>query len=449
MRSDLYESRSRREQKVKGVFNMRKIGISSIVVLVLIALFMGGLGLSSVSAQTTVQSTADNQVTRTVSVSGSGSVSVQPDAAVVVVGVRTEAEEASAALNQNSQEVTALLNALQQAGITPDNIQTQHISLSPRYGDVRETPGQPQVTGYIATNTVQVRVADIAEVGQLLDTVVQAGSNLIENIRFEVSDPTQNLQQAREQAFNNARQKAEQLASLAGGQLGMVVSISETSFQLPPPFGRGGADFAVQQAVPVEPGTQNVQVDLHVTWELTGVQTGAGATQVIPQTGSGTTTPFVTPTRSAVTLIPPAGSPTAPASSPTAGATSTTPLATTQATTAPTDNDASAAGQLRANGATVQSLGTILQPFFPVVGQVLNVNGNQVQVFEFESVSDAQQTVNTITQTSSFLRNLNPNSNLLPSVFHNGEIVVLYAGTDQETLDLLTQTFGAALSINP
>jgi len=300
---------------------MKKIAVTTIIVTLVVILIVVGVSAPTAFAQPAGQQNVEDGTRRVISVSGSGFASVPPDTAVITIGVRTEAEEASAALDQNSQQMTELINALRQAGIAQDNIQTQYVSLSPRYSNQPTENGQPQVTGYIATNTVQVTILDIDQVGQILDTAVQSGGNLIESIRFEISDPQQAQQQARTQAFEDAREKADQLAQLAGVQLVQVISIVETSSLPPRPFAAGGAaEAAADMAVPIEPGTQNVQIDLQVSWEITGNQT-VTRTPIVPTVtatptlvASTTPTPFVNPT--ATTAASP--SPTSTITNPTA-----------------------------------------------------------------------------------------------------------------------------------
>lgn len=205
-------------------------------------------------------------VTRTISISGSGRVSAQPDVAVVMLGVQTEAEEASAALSQNNTRMQSLIDALRDADIASEDLQTRSIQLRPRYEDSRPVEGEPQIIGYVATNTVEIRVRDLDALGELLDSAIEAGGNTIQGLSFEVSDPTEMLNQAREAAWNEAQRKATQLAELAGATLGGIVSIDESS-QTPSPFVReaiGGAGGGI----PVEPGSQDLQVNVQVTWEL-------------------------------------------------------------------------------------------------------------------------------------------------------------------------------------
>lgn len=272
---------------------MKKIVVTITGVILAALLIVGAVNLRPVFAQTPAQSSTTAAL-RTLHVTGSGVAVVQPDTAVVIIGVRTEAVEASAALDQNSQRMTALIAALRQAGVAEENIQTTNIDLSPRYADQTSANGQPQITGYIATNTVQVRIMGVEKVGSILDAAVKEGGNLIQGIFFEVSDPGAAQEQARAAAYDDAVRKAESLASISGVQLGQIVTISEVSASQPLPAASVRAE-AVALAVPVQAGTQNIQVDLEVTWEITGGQA------LVPRTGR---TATLTRTPTATLAVP-------------------------------------------------------------------------------------------------------------------------------------------------
>jgi hypothetical protein len=203
---------------------------------------------------------------RTVSVVGVGQASAAPDRAVVVVGVETEAETAEAALAQNNVQMEDLIAALVEAGITEENIQTQTVNLRPRYQEVRPEDGAPsrEITGYVATNTVEVTLEVLEDLGELLDTAIQAGGNRIDNVRFELSDSDQLLDDAREAAWTDAQDKAVQLVTLAGAELGPVQSINEST-RVPRPV-RGMEMEEAARAVPIQPGTENIEVELQITW---------------------------------------------------------------------------------------------------------------------------------------------------------------------------------------
>ena len=207
---------------------------------------------------------------RTLNVSGTGEALAQPDTAVVTLGVITEAKEAGDALKQNSTQMAAVIEALIDAGIESKDIQTQTIRLSPRYE--RPAPRQgvtppAELVGFSATNMVEVRVRRISGLGEALDAVVEAGGNQIQGISFEIADRSELYDQAREAAWADALNKAEQLAGLAGAELGAVVTINESS-HTPVLYAERSMAFAADQGVPVEPGTQSVQISVQVTWAL-------------------------------------------------------------------------------------------------------------------------------------------------------------------------------------
>jgi uncharacterized protein YggE len=217
---------------------------------------------------------------RTVNVSGTGQVSATPDIAVVSLGVQTQAEEAGAALTENNTQMQAVITALKGAGVAQKDIQTQVIQLSPQYqqpspqaGSTQQGP--PELVGFTATNIVEVTVRKIDSLGDLLDAAVQAGGNQIQGIRFEITDPADLVDQAREAAWQDAMHKAEQLAELSDSGLGMVLTISESSRTPTPIMERAVSTGVLAAAVPIEPGNQLIEVDLQVTWLLTST-TSAG-----------------------------------------------------------------------------------------------------------------------------------------------------------------------------
>lgn len=202
--------------------------------------------------------------TSTVQVTGSGEVQVKPDSAVISLGVQTDASSAEEALNQNNTKMEALLKTLNQAGIPSTDIQTQILNLGPRYESSNDNR---KLVGYTASNVVEVRTDNLDSLGSLIDDAVSGGANTVDNIRFEVSNPQRVTDQARETAFENAQHKAQQLAELANASLGPVIEMQETS-NTPGPVIRSVETAANSAAVPISPGSQNVNVQVQVTWTL-------------------------------------------------------------------------------------------------------------------------------------------------------------------------------------
>lgn len=183
---------------------------------------MAGLAITALSPSSSVAAaqTVDTQP-RTIQVSGNGEINAQPDRASVQLGVQTEAESAQDALQLNSKQMNAVIEALLEAGIEESDIQTQVLRLSPIYNSADE-PAARTLTGYRASNMVKVMVRDLNTLGDLLDTAVTAGGNSLDGIQFELSNQAELETAAREAAMRDAQQKAEQLAELAGVELTAV-----------------------------------------------------------------------------------------------------------------------------------------------------------------------------------------------------------------------------------
>jgi len=221
---------------------------------------------TTVTGTVTATPVPGNPSNRTITVDGVGQANAIPDQAVVVLGVQTTALTASVALSENNAIVRDLINVLTAGGVLSEDIQTQNLNLYAITNQPQNTTDIPRLVGFNVNNNVTVRIRNLANLGTLLDQAVTAGANNIQSIQFELSDPETQLQQARVEAINNARTKAQQLAGLANGSLGAIISISESSSGFPVPLaardGMGGG------AVPIEPGRQSVQITVQVTWEL-------------------------------------------------------------------------------------------------------------------------------------------------------------------------------------
>lgn len=202
---------------------------------------------------------------RQITVVGTGEVKAAPDTAQVQVGVQTQAPSAQEALNQNNTQMTALINRLKELGIAEQDLQTSHVSVWPRYGVDSNT-----IDGYEAHNSVTVKIRNIAQAGELLDQVVEAGANNISGIAFTIDDPSTLETNARNAAIENARTRAQAMAEAVGGSLGQVLSITENIGSPPAPVfqERMMAADEAGGAVPVEPGEQTINAQVQVTFEL-------------------------------------------------------------------------------------------------------------------------------------------------------------------------------------
>ncbi len=161
-------------------------------------------------------------------VSGSGEVAAIPDIALLRLGIVSQEETVAASQAKASDAMTRVMKALADSGVAQKDIQTGSFSINQRTMWDEKTQTEI-ITGYQVTNMVTVKIRDTGKVGATIDSVVQAGQNLIRisDIGFSVEDPANYYQQAREKAMANARKKAEQLATLAGVTLGKPTYVVE------------------------------------------------------------------------------------------------------------------------------------------------------------------------------------------------------------------------------
>ena len=159
-----------------------------------------------------------------ITVSGTGEIRVTADTAVVSVGVSAQDKDAIQAQSKANEVIAAIRQALTDAGIPAEDINTGYVNLYAIYdyrGDTQE------ITGYNANSTLAVRVTDMGKVGNVIDTAFGAGANTLEGVSFSVTDDTEAREAALRAAVQNAKAKADILADAAGLKITGIESISE------------------------------------------------------------------------------------------------------------------------------------------------------------------------------------------------------------------------------
>jgi uncharacterized protein YggE len=205
---------------------------------------------------------AATAVPRAITVSGTGTVITVPDRAQFTFGVSTDAKTATAALNGNASEMVKVINALKAAGVAGTDIQTQSVSLSPKYNQSGD-----EVVGYTATNAVTVTVKDLDKSGLYIDTAVGAGANQVSGPNLIRSDQSALYQRALRGAIADAVGKAKTIAGASRIRLGRVLNVVEGSAPTPVPFGVAAPAESPKQT-PIEAGTTTVQATVTVTFAV-------------------------------------------------------------------------------------------------------------------------------------------------------------------------------------
>jgi uncharacterized protein YggE len=228
-----------------------------------------------------------------ISVTGTGKAFGQPNIARATVGVEVRAATADGAMRDVNTGVARVIAALKGAGIAESDLATQNLSLhfereehppprpmaepmpaapKARTATVQASDASPEskkspAGNYRAQNTVVVKIRNLDKVGAVLGTATGAGANVMFGLAFELEDPRQLEEQAREKAMADARARAEGLARLAGVRLGPIVSIQESSGGVPP---SGPVMYRAAQAadVPIERGELLVTTTVNAVYSI-------------------------------------------------------------------------------------------------------------------------------------------------------------------------------------
>lgn len=231
------------------------------VLLFLYTKFVGAIPLSISSVTTTK--------TDTFSVTGQGEVSVIPDTAVVSAGVSEQGSTVSEAQNSLNSRINAVSDSVKNLGIDPSDIKTTNYNISPRYNRSRE--GSQEIVGYNASSNLVIRVKNIDEINQVIDTATENGANVVGNVRFEIDDPDTAEKEARKLAVEDAKQKAREAAEIANFRLGKLVNYSEGRSGGPVlyDFDARAASFEAASApTAIEPGSSDVVVTVTLHFEI-------------------------------------------------------------------------------------------------------------------------------------------------------------------------------------
>lgn len=187
---------------------------------IIVATFLALLAISSIQAQQTQLFDDRPKIT----VNGEAVVKVQPDQIIITFGIETWDKDIMIAKRQNNEIMKKAIVVIKESEIEEKNIQTDYLSIEPRYGDNYE---KRNFIGYFVRNTLVVTIANPDKVESLVTGVLQSGVNYIHNINFQTTEFKKYREQARELALNAAKEKAEKMAGALGQLIGDPIQINE------------------------------------------------------------------------------------------------------------------------------------------------------------------------------------------------------------------------------
>jgi len=178
-------------------------------------------------------------------------------------------------LGDNARAAQAIVGEIKAQGIEAKDIKTLSVTLSPDYDevtDVNDRVNKRTLRGYIAHNSLSVRVREIEKAGALARQLMDKGANSFDGIEFDYIQKEAKYDSLRGDAVRDAQRKANSYVNGLGLKLGRVLEIA-TQAPYPVPGGMspkmlGAAKREAVAAVPVEPGSEVLRTEVRVTWEL-------------------------------------------------------------------------------------------------------------------------------------------------------------------------------------
>jgi len=256
-----------------GLFQSRWVIKLAVAFLAVATIFVGAKALNAIINFDTSEPPAGNVIT----VEGQSKVSAIPDVAAVSFTVSEEAVTASGAQDSTTKKSNVALAVLKELGIDEKDVKTASYTISPKYAYTPPCYGgycpssEQRVTGYTVSQTVEVKIRDTKMVGDVLAKLGDAGISNLYGPNFTIDNEDELRAEARTEAIEKARAKAEALADDLDVRLVRVVSFWESGG--PVPYygfgGAGGVSADMVKATPQIPAGENeIVVNVSISYEI-------------------------------------------------------------------------------------------------------------------------------------------------------------------------------------
>ncbi|HZV25715.1 MAG TPA: SIMPL domain-containing protein [Acidothermaceae bacterium] len=205
-----------------------------------------------------------------ISVSGTGQVTGTPNLLRLDSSISVTRPTVTAAMQDANTVMAAVQQKLKSDGVAAADLQTSGLSVQPNYTYANNTQ---RLTGYQVSENLSVVLRDLSKAGSIISDAAQVGGDALQisGASLDIDKDDALIASARQAAFADALAKAKTYADAAGRTLGAVTSISESTDSQPVTFDYRMASAAAAPSgapVPIQAGSQDVTVNVAVTWAL-------------------------------------------------------------------------------------------------------------------------------------------------------------------------------------
>ena len=215
--------------------------------------------------------------TNTVSFSGEGKISAKPDVAVTNLSIVTEAPTSKAAQDANSIKSKKVVDYLKSQNIADKDIKTMGYNIYPQYD---YTPclrssvpcdSSTKIKNYQVAQSIEVKIRNLDDASKIIDGVVTAGANEVNQLSFTIDNPEALKEQARAMAIVDAKTKASNLKKQLGISLGRIINFTEGTTGYPMPYAYEKAmssDIGMGGGPSLPSGENEITVNVSITYQI-------------------------------------------------------------------------------------------------------------------------------------------------------------------------------------
>jgi len=209
---------------------------------------------------------------KTIEISATEKTVVAADIATLKLGYHNLSPTKDAAYGENTRVANKITQAILDAGVPKDAIETESLRLEQEQERFGQKPDQPLK---FSANQQWKIYSKASEAQRIVDIAIAAGANQIEDIEWSVSDPAQLEARAYAAAISRAKSIAEQTASQTGLKLGEIISIANSTSSFERAFWRRAGGTMYDMAAPpklamlkLQPGTVEREASVTITYAV-------------------------------------------------------------------------------------------------------------------------------------------------------------------------------------
>ena len=198
----------------------------------------------------------------TILTTGEAIVRRAPDVAYLTLAVESRAKSSREAQRQNADALAGVQRQLANSGVAKEAQRTLGLWLEQEFDNVN---GRRVARDFVARNTLEIRIDDLARAGEIADAVVQGGATSLNGNRFDLKDRAAVERDALRAAVVDARARAEAAAAGAGGTVDRILKIEDSRTEAPPPRPFMMRAEAAPPSTAIEPGFIEIRAQVALT----------------------------------------------------------------------------------------------------------------------------------------------------------------------------------------